>query len=73
LEESGLQTWPTLEDFFNDDGSQFLQIGELQLIKERFRRYRGRAVDESILRDFERTLARMENICALLYTLLERE
>lgn len=67
-----MQTELTLEDFLNDDGRQFLQVGELQLIKERFRGYRGRAVDESILSDFERTLQRVENTCALLYTLIER-
>lgn len=61
---------PTIEEFFADENGMFLQVGELQLLKERISALKN-PLDDGLSDDLLRAIERMENTAALLYRLIE--
>jgi len=64
---------PTLDDFFADDGSRFIRIGELQRAAEDLQKLRARGMDSESIRRIEELVPRMENTFALLLRMIEEK
>jgi hypothetical protein len=60
----------TLQDFFLNLNNEFLNIGDLQVIKEHIIFYENEGIPQEVLNDMEFLLTQIDNIYSLFFNII---